>query len=242
MKPSKPFLFCLALVAVAGATVFLNAPTAHAASAEDEMPLSTRLTPAMIEFFGLDVAFDRPSIAALVSCQAQPACGRSDSSSVRFLDASGSVQSTWDGKPGSVIEQLRQQVVTTTIGATETRRFLRHFAVDEKRRVVMNGRDSIVTVDSGAPGREASRMVRIRRFTDVRYLVSDPRFIWPLTGLVVLESSYGTGSSSQPLVRPTSHAAVAFDGTASAHIITAGSLTHRADLAAKVLETTLPDR
>ncbi len=242
MKPSKPFLFCLALVAVAGATVFLNAPTAHAASTEDEVPISTRLTPAMIEFFGLDVAFDRPSMAALVACQAQPACGRSDSSSVRFLDASGSVQSSWDGKPGSVIEQVREQIGHTAKGASEARRFLRRYAVDEKGRVVMNGRDSIVTVDSGAPGREASRMVRIRHFTDVRYLVSDPRFIWPLTGLVILESSYTGGSSSQPLVRPTSHAAVAFDGTASAHIITSGSLTHRADLVAKLLETTMPDR
>jgi len=242
MKPSKPFLFCLALLAVAGATTFLNAPTARADSATGAMPLSTRLTPAMIDHFGLEVAYDHPSIAGLVACQAQPACGGSDSSSVRFLDTRGSVVPMWDGKPGSVIELVRHRNGTDAKGGVLTRTLRRHFAVDEQGRVVMNGVDTIVTVDSGAPRRGASRVVRINRYADVRYLMSDPRFVWPLKGLVVLELSSTPGIASESLVRPAGHAAVGFDGTASAHIITTGSLMHRADLAAKRLETSVPVR
>ena len=77
----------------------------------------------------------------------------------------------------------------------------------------------------------------------IDYFGLDVAFDRPsMAALVMLESSYTGGSMSQPLVRPTSYAAVSFDGTASAHIITSGSLTHRADLAAKLLETTMPDR
>jgi hypothetical protein len=77
MKPSKPFLLVLAGIAVA-AFVIVETPRAVPAQAQDSMPMSTKLTPAMIDYFALDVAFERPSIAALVSCKAVPACGASD--------------------------------------------------------------------------------------------------------------------------------------------------------------------
>jgi hypothetical protein len=38
------------------------------------------------------------------------------------------------------------------------------------------------------------------------------------------------------------HAAVSYDGTSYAHILTSGALTHRVNLRAKLLETTMPAR
>ncbi len=243
MKPSKPFLFCLALVGVAGATVFLNAPSAYAATTEQGMPLSATLTPAMIDFFGLQAAYDRPMMRALVACHGTPACGDSDSSRVRILDASGAVVGQYDGKPGSMIETVRVVTGDSAGRVPEWRREVRQFATDEQGRIVMNGSDSIVRLDTGAEGRAPTRITRVNRYTNVRYLVTDPKFIWPLTGLVVLELSNEIGEAAKgPAGRPTGHAAVSFDGTASAHIITTGALTHTADLAAKRLETVIPDR
>lgn len=243
MKPSKPFLFCLALVAVSGGSVLSNAPTAQAATTAQGMPQSTKLTPEMIDYFGLQVAYEHPTIQALVACHAQPACGASDSSRVRILDASGAVAHRWDGTPGSVIEQVRQVESAAANGVMETRRTVRRFATDEQGRLVMNGTDSTVRADAGAATRSATRLTRVHRYTDVRYLLTDPRFIWPLTGLVVLELSNEIGDRSQGQATATvGHAAVSFDGTSQAHIITTGALLHTADLATKRLETVIPDR
>ena len=242
MKPSKPFLFCLALVTVSGCMVLSNAPSAQAATTEQGMPLSTKLTPAMIDYFGLQVAYEHPTIQALVACHAQPACGASDSSRVRIFDASGAVVHRWDGKPGSVIEQVRQVESAAANGVMETRRTVRRFATDEQGRLVMNGTDSIVRADAGAATRSATRLTRVNRYTDVRYLLTDTRFIWPLTGLVVLELSNEFGDRAQGPTLTAGHAAVSFDGTSQVHIITTGALLHTADLQAKRLDTTVPDR
>jgi hypothetical protein len=106
----------------------------------------------------------------------------------------------------------------------------------------MNGTDSIVKVDTGAADRESSTLTRVHRFSDVRYLVNDLNFVWPLTGLVVLELSNANGPAQRAPVRVAAHGAVSFDGTRYAQILTAGALTHRVDLSAKRLETTMPDR
>jgi hypothetical protein len=87
-----------------------------------------------------------------------------------------------------------------------------------------------------------STLTRVRRYADVRYLVNDPRFPWPLTGVVVLELSNVIGPRPAMPMRTAVHAAVNFDGTPVAHIITTGALTHRANLRAMLLDTTIPDR
>lgn len=243
MTPSKPFLFCLALVGVCGASVLLTAPTAQAATTEQGMPLSGKLTPAMIEFFGLQAAYDRPSMQALVACHAQPGCGDRDSSRVRFLDASGAAVDRWDGKVGSVIERVRLVPGSADDSVREWRREVRRYAIDDQGRIVMQGTDSIVRVTVGDSGRPPTRITRLNRYTNVRYLVTDPRYVWPLTGLVVLELSNEIGAAALGPATPTAgHAAVSFDGTAQAHIITTGALTHTADLQSKRLETLIPDR
>lgn len=242
MKPTKSFVYTLAIVAVAGAAVILTAPSAEAAPTQQTIPLSTRLTPVMIDYFGLDVAFERPSIAALVACGAQPACATSDSLTVRFRGASGQVLPAYDDAPTTTIEQVRRRTSTPGDGLTETRTMVREFATDDQGRVVMQGRDSIVTVDAGAAGRTPSTVIRLRRYADVRYLMNDPAFVYPITGLVLLELSHRAGSAPATPARLTGHAAVSFDGTAYAQILTAGALTHRANLQARVLETTMPER
>lgn len=241
MTPTKPFLLTLALVAVGGAGIIAS-PAPREAAAQESLPLSTKLTPTMIDFFGLGVAFERPSMAALAACRNTKACGDSDSSTVRFLDERGRDVPEYDGKPTSVIRSVRRLRATTTDGATESRTEVRLFTTDEQGRVVMNGTDSITKIDGGAAGRPASTVTRVHRFTDVRYLVNDPRFAWPLTGMVVLELSDVAGSTSPSTVRTATHAAVNFDGTAFAHIITSGALTHRVNLQARLFETTIPDR
>ena len=134
MKPSKPFLFVLAIVAVAG-FVIVATPRAKPAHAQDAMPMSTKLTPAMIDYFALDVAYTRPSLAALVSCQAVPQCGASDSSAVRFLTADGREVTEYDATPATTIEQVRRQHTTTATGADEDRISLRRYVKDSQGQI-----------------------------------------------------------------------------------------------------------
>lgn len=242
MKPSKTFLFTLALVAVAGITVILTPARVRAADAAEPFPLSTSLTPAMVDFFGLAPAFERPSIAALVACHDTAACAASDSAQVRFLDAAGATIQAYDRRPTSTIEQVRRERLTLTAGVTESRTLLRRYSIDEQQRVVMSGTDSIVRHDAGGAGRDASTLVRLHRYADVRYRVNDPKFPWPMTGLVILELSHRTGTGHNAPSRAAGHAAVSFDGTKYARVLTAGALTHRVNLQARLLETTVPDR
>ncbi|MDZ7631962.1 MAG: hypothetical protein U5K74_11630 [Gemmatimonadaceae bacterium] len=242
MTPSKPFLSALALVAVAAIVILAATPHAAPVAAQEGIPLSTRLTPEMIDFFGLEVAYERPSIAALVSCEASPACGATDSSTVRFLDASGRVVPDYDAQPSTIIEQVRRVRTSVSDSVSEQRTLLRRFSTDEQGRIVMQGRDSIVRTTRAAAGMPASLLTRVRRYSDVRYLVNDPRFLWPLTGLVVLELSQAIGPTALVPSPVASHAAVSFDGTAAARVLTTGALMHRADLQAKRLETTMPER
>ena len=242
MKPSKPFVISLAFVTATGAAVLLGAPRARVAEARDSLPLTTKLTPAMIDYFAIDVAYERPSIAALVTCAAQPACGVTDSARVRFVDASGMVVPAYDGKATTTIQQVRRLHSSDTVGVTETRTLVRRWLKDEQGRVVMSGSDSIVRVDAGAVGREPSRLTRVHRYTDVRYVVNDVKLMWPITGLVVLELSNAVGAARQTAVVLASHAAVSFDGSPYAHILTTNGLTHRVNLRARLLETTMPER
>ncbi len=241
MPPTKPFLLTLAAVAIAAAGIVAT-PRPREAAAQEGIPLSTKLTPAMIDFFGLAAAYERPSMADLAACKVTPACGSSDSSQVHFADSSGGTVPVYDGKPGSVIETIRHTRATLADGATESRAFTRQYALDDRGHVVMNGLDSIVKIDRGAAGREPTTLVRVHRYADVRYLVNDPRFLWPLTGIVVLELTNMVGKAQQRPVRTATHAAVSFDGTAFAHVLTTGALTHRVNLQAKLLETSIPDR
>jgi hypothetical protein len=241
MTPSKPFLFALAGVAVA-AVVIIDTPRARPAAAQESLPLATGLTSEMIDYFGLEVAFERPSITALVACEAAAACGASDSSRVRFLDATGRVVPDYDGAPTTVIEQTRREQRTTPTGAAEQRTLVRRFSKDDQGRVVMYGRDSIVKRTPAAGAAPAEQLVRIRRYSDVRYLVNDPTLPWPLTGLVVLELSHVVGTPAAALAAPAGHAAVSFDGSAIAQILTTGAISHKVNLQARRLETTLPER
>jgi hypothetical protein len=118
----------------------------------------------------------------------------------------------------------------------------RRYATDAEGRLVMQGTDSIVRVDRGGDGREPSTLTRVHRYSDVRYLVNDPAFVYPLTGLVVLELSNATGPMPHPFAHTASHAAVSFDGTGYANVLTTNGLTHRVNLQAKLLETIVPDR
>ena len=241
MTPSKPFLLTLAVVAV-GAVGILATPRPSAAAAAPGLPLSTTLTPTMIDYFGLDAAYERPSIPALVACASTPGCGNSDSSRVRFTDLAGHALAAYDGKPGTRTVAVRRSQTTRSDGAAETRVMRRVYSQDDKAHVIMNGSDSIVTIDRGGAGRDAATLVRLHRYSDVRYDVNDPRFPWPLMGMVVLELSNTIGSAQSTPVPAATHGAVSFDGTAYAHVLTAGALTHRVNLQAKLLETTLPDR
>ncbi|MBC7841377.1 MAG: hypothetical protein H7099_03665 [Gemmatimonadaceae bacterium] len=241
MKPSKPFLFLLAVVAVA-AFVVVETPRAVSAQAQDSMPMTTRLTPAMIDYFALDVAYDRPSMTALVACAAVPACGSSDSSQVRFLDADGRVAAKYDATPTMTIEQVRRQHSVQAPGVTDDRTSMRRFSTDAQGRIVMQGSDSIVTRTVATSGTPATIVTRVRRYSDVRYLVNDVTHIWPITGLVTLELSRVIGSAPRTPVPLLGHAAVSYDGTPYAHILTSGALTHRVNLRARSLETTMPDR
>lgn len=242
MKPSRPFVFALSALVVAAGALALATPRATAAAAADTLPLSTALTPVMIDYFGLDDAFTRPSIAALLQCNARQACGASDSSQVQFFDANGEVRAAYDGAPTSVIEEVRRMHSTPSAGVTELRTRVRRYLKDEQGRIVMNGIDSIVKVDSGSADHESSTLTRVHRYSDVRYLVNDLNFVWPLTGLVVLELSNAIGPAQRTPIRVAAHGAVSFDGTQYAQILTAGALTHRVDLVAKRLETTMPER
>ncbi len=241
MKPSKPFLFLLALAAVAG-FVIIATPHAKPAHAQDSMPMSTTLTAAMIDYFALDVAYTRPSIAALVSCQAVPQCGASDSSAVRFLNADGRAVAEYDATPATTIEQVRRQHATTATGADEKRTSLRRYVKDSQGRIVMQGTDSIVTITRATSIAEGSKVTRVQRYSDVRYLVTDPTFQYPITGLVSLELSDVVGPAPRVAPPLIQHAAVSYDGTAYARIITSGALTHRVNLRARLLETTMPAR
>lgn len=234
-------MFVLVALGVAAVTVGFVAPPARVAESAGGMPLSARLTPAMVDFFGLAVATERPSVAALVRCAATPACGASDSVTVRFVDTSGTTVATYDGQPTTTIVQQRRHRSVTVDGADESRVLLRRFVTDADGRVVMNGRDSIVTIGRSVDGGGRDTVVRVHRYADVRYLVNDPRFVWPLTGLVVLELWQG-GRAARAMLHGGAHAAVSFDGTSSARIVTTGAVSHRADLRAMRLETTLPER
>ena len=241
MKPSKPFLLLLAATGVAG-FVIVETPRAKPAQALDAMPLSTKLTPAMIDFFALDVAFERPSLAALVACRQVPQCASSDSSELRFVTADGNAVAAYDATPATTIEQVRRQHTTTAVGAAEDRTAIRRFVKDEQGRIVMHGSDSIVTRTPATAAAPASTVTRVHRYSDVRYLVADPTFQYPLTGLVSLELSDVVGHVPQTPPPLLQHAAVSYDGTSYAHILTSGALTHRVNLRAKLLETTMPAR
>ncbi len=241
MTPSKPFLLLLAAVAVAG-VVIVETPGAKPAQAQDAMPMSTKLTPAMLDYFALDVAYDRPSLASLLSCKAIPECGASDSVQMRFVGADGHTVDEYDGSPATTIEQVRRQHATTAAGTAEERTAIRRFVKDVQGRIVMQGSDSIVTRTRELPGVPASTVTRVHRYSDVRYLVTDPTFQYPITGIVALELSEVTGPAPRVAPALVQHAAVSYDGTAYAHIITSGALTHRVNLSARLLETTLPAR
>ncbi len=241
MKPTKPFLFCLVALAAIGAAVILPVYTVREAAAQSAMPLSTALTPTMIDFFGLSDAFDRPSIAALVQCRATPTCSETDSSRVRFFDAKGAEMLSYDEKPTTTIERVRRHRSTLANGSGESRMAVRRYSKDAQGRLVMNGIDSVVTTEIAIAGSKSVVRTSIRRYNDVRYLLNDPAFVWPMTGLVVLELSENA-VPTRASVRPASHAAVSFDGTQYAHVLTTGALTHRVNMQAKRLETTMPDR
>jgi hypothetical protein len=241
MKPSKPFLLALAIVTVAGFTI-IETPRARTASAQDTMPLSTKLTPAMIDYFALDVAFQRPSITTLVACEAVPACGASDSSQVRFVDASGRTVAEYDGTPATTIEQARRMHTAGPDGSDEQRTSVRRYIKDAQGRIVMQGTDSIVKVTRATASTEASTLTRVHRYSDVRYLLNDPTLLWPITGLVTLELSNVTGPPPRTPTPLLGHGAVSFDGSPYAHILTSGALTHRVNLQSKLLETTMPVR
>jgi hypothetical protein len=237
MKPSRPFVFALTALVMAGAGVALSSPPVHAAPA-DTLPLTTALTPTMIDYFALGDAFARPSMAALVQCHATPACGASDSSRVRFLDVRGNAVDVYDAKPTSVIEQVRHLQSTLATGASETRTQVRTYTTDDQGKIVMNGVDSIVTVNAAS----ASTLTRVHRYSDVRYLPNDLHFIWPLTGLIVLELSNVVGAEPRGSVPLAAHGAVSFDGSQYAQILSTAALRYRVDLRAKRLETTMPER
>ncbi len=241
MTPSKPFLFVLALVAVAG-FVIIATPQAKPVQAQDTMPMSTKLTPAMIDYFALDVAYERPSITALVSCQAVPQCGASDSSRVRFLNADRRAVAEYDATASTTIEQVRRQHTTTATGADEDRTSVRRYVTDVQGRIVMQGTDSIVTLTRATSAAEASRVTRVHRYGDVRYLITDPTYQYPITGLVSLELSDVVGPTPRVAPPLIQHAAVSYDGTAYARILTSSALTHRVNLRARLLETTMPAR
>ncbi len=241
MKPSKPFLFLLAIVAVAG-FVIVATPPAKPVQAQDTMPMSTKLTPAMIDYFALDVAYERPSIATLVSCQAVAQCGASDSSRVRFLDADGRAVAAYVETPATTIEQVRRQRTATATGADEERTSVRRYVKDVQGRIVMQGTDSIVTVTHATSAADGSRVTRVRHYSDVRYLITDPTYQYPITGLVSLELSDVVGPTPRVTPPLIQHAAVSYDGTAYARIITSSALTHRVNLRARLLETTMPAR
>jgi hypothetical protein len=237
MKPTKPFLVTLALVAI-GALVALPNLAAREAAAQEGLPLSTKLTPAMIEYFGLADAYARPSVAALVQCRATTACGSSDSTQVRFLDDTGQPVASYDGKPTTTIEQNRRSTTISTGNSRETRTQVRRYQTDERGRLVMNGVDSVLKVDGGT----AATTTRVQQFHDVRYLENDPRFVWPITGLVTMEITTSIAQPQRPTTRASNHAAISFDGTHFAHVLTDGALTHRVNLKDRLLETTVPDR
>ena len=242
MKPSKPFLVILMLAAVAAASAVVATPHAQAATPRDSMPLSTRLTPTMIDYFALQVAWDVPNLPVLVACAARPACAASDSGQVRFLDAAGRAVAAYDGAPTTVIEQVRRQRTSPAPGITEQRTLARRFTQEDRAKVMMHGTDSIVTVDSGGAGRAPSTLVRVHRYAAMRYLVNDRLLPWPLTGLATLELSTTPGTAPRALQPLAAHAALSFDGSHVATIVTSGALTHRVDLRTRRLDTTLPDR
>jgi hypothetical protein len=242
MKPTKPFLYTVAALIAIGGAVILPTRTARVAAAQESMPLSTKLTAAMIDYFALSDAYAHPTVASLTQCSVTPACGASDTSTVRFLDVSGNVVTTYDAAPSSVIEQVRRLETTLAAGVTETRSLVRRYTTDAQGRLVMNGTDSIVKIDRGAADRESSMLTRVHRYTDVRYLVKVAAFVYPMTGLVVLELSNVTGPLPHAQLRTASHAAVSFDGTGYAHVLTTNGLSHRVNLQAKLLETMMPDR
>jgi hypothetical protein len=66
--------------------------------------------------------------------------------------------------------------------------------------------------------------------------------MWPITGLTVLELSNVIGAAPRVPATPLIHAAVSFDGSHFAHIITTNGMSHRANLSAKMLETAVPER
>jgi hypothetical protein len=242
MKPSKPFLYTVAAVVALGAAVILPTRTAREAAAQDGMPLSTKLTPVMIDYFALDAAYSHPTIDALVQCSAVAACASSDTSRIRFLNSTGAVVATYDGQPGTVIEHARVARSTPEAGVSESRALMRRYATDPEGRLVMHGTDSIVRITDGSRDTAASTLTRVHRYSDVRYLLKDPAFVYPMTGLVVLELSLATGPAPRAPVRTAGHAAVSFNGTSYASVITTNGLSHRVNLQARLLETMVPDR
>lgn len=214
MKPTKSFLIILSVV---GAVAVVTTVLPGSADAHDA-PMSTSLTPVMTDYFALDYVLEpRPSIRSLVACHALPACASSDSSRVRFLDASGAEVATHGGTPANVIEQVRRVQTARTGGVSDARTLVRRYLTDAQGRLVMNGTDSIITVDPGDGRRPPSTLVRVHRYADVRYLVNDTTFHWPMTGLVVLEESrtFSGAQDAHPVMRP--HGAVSFDGTEYTH-------------------------
>lgn len=239
---SRPFRVTLSVLFLAGVALAAAAPRAQTATAADAFPLTAALTPEMIDYFALSDAFVRPSIADLVTCSRTPACASTDTSRLRILGALGTPVDAYDGDPATIIEQVRSRRTNPADGVTETRVLMRRYLKDGQGRIVVNGSDSIVRRDVGGAGRAPSTLTRVHRYNDLRYLVNDPTLVWPLTGLVVVELSHAVGPVQPTPLRMAAHAAVSFDGTRYAQILTTGALTHRVDLIAKRLETTMPER
>lgn len=242
MKPTKPFLLSLAALLVVGVTLASTKPAAHAATVDDAFPLSTALTPAMIDFFAVTDALVRPSFSSLVACTASPACSASDTARVRVLDASGAVLAAYDAKSTTTIEQVRHQAVTLPGGAEQTRVMVRRYTRDDRDRLVMQGSDTIVTKDAGTSTREPSTLTRVHHYSEVRFLLTDPRHLWPITGLVVLETPIPTATAARTPLQFEAHGAVSFNGTEYAQVLSNDGLTHRINLRTKRLDTSIPDR
>jgi hypothetical protein len=238
MQPTKSFLSALAIVGLLGVVAISLGSARSAAAAEaDAYPLSTKLTAEMQDYFALRIAYQRPDLDALLQCSRTPACSRSDTASLRFVTAGGAVVPTYDSAPSTVIEHLRRVRNAPSRGVTESRTEIRRFVRDREGRMVMNGSDSVVTVTVSLTGTDTATAVRVHRYTHVSYLVTDPTFKWPITGLVVLDQS--EKGAPTPL---TTYATVSFDGTPYATVLTTHSLMHRVNLQTEQLETAIPDR
>jgi hypothetical protein len=241
MSPVKPALLTLVGLAAIAALGFVGVPalSARSAAAQGELPLTAKLSDEMIGYFGLQAGYDRPSIAALQQCAAQPACGASDSASIRFLDSTGVAMAAFNASATRTIERVTHARTTRTDGRVTQVMRVRRYSQDAQGRLTMTGVDSLVQRTTAGGRATPGTLARIHRYEGVRYLPNDTTYVWPITGLVVMEEGM---SNDDMLPRTRYNAAVSFDGSPTATILTSGGLTHRADLKRRVLETVLPER